>query len=367
MINLGIVFGGKSVEHDISIITFNQIYNGVDKAKYNIIPIYLDKDNIMWYPKRYNKIEYFKDKSFQGKIITLKRKNNKVYVRKIPLDVVICTCHGKDLENGVISGYLKLLDIPNNLPSVYLSSSFHNKYITKALLKDNKIPVLNYLYVNKGYWENNYTKVINKIENIFKDKNIIVKPVSLGSSIGIKRIDKNDNIKDKINDCFLFDEGIIIEEQLTNFREFSEAVYKKENALILSSIEEVKTNKFYSFEEKYESNNQSRIVPANVDYELNKLIDRTTKKIYQIFDDYGVIRIDYLYDVNKKKLYVNEVNVIPGALSFYLFEAKKIYIQDFINDLVREAIYRNTKEKELITSFNSSVLDKSIFNKGSKF
>lgn len=357
MINLGIVFGGKSVEHDISIITFTQVVNAIDREKYNVIPLYLDKDNSFNIPSKYDKVEYFKTK-IKVKRINLKKKNKEVYVGKTKLDCILCLCHGKDLENGVLSGYFKLLGVPTVIPNVYTSSAFHNKYLTKIVLKENKLPVLNYYYLTKNMWEKESITVYKNIQKIFKEKNKIIKPVSLGSSIGINFIkDNREETKKALDESFRYDDSVIIEEALSNFTEFNQAVYKTKDEIIVSKIEEVKpNNSFYSFEEKYNASSSKRILPAKIPNNLRLKIIKLTKKIYEIFNDLGVLRVDYLYDNEKNKLYINEINVIPGALAYYLFEARDIFFKDYLDDLIIETIRRNN-ENNLITSFNSCVLN----------
>lgn len=363
MINLGIIFGGQSVEHDISIITFNQVVNGINKDKYNVIPIYLDKDNVLWRLCKYDKIEDLKDLK-KAKLGTIKKNQKGVYVGGKKIDIALCTCHGKDLENGVASGLFKLLNVPNTIPNIYVSSTFHNKYLTKIILKENKIPTIKYYYITKDKWESQQVLVTKNVFRLFGDKMKIVKPVSLGSSIGIKKCSTKEEFKKTIEDCFRYDDSLIVEEVVNNFLELNEACYKCKDEIILSKIEEVKNeNDFYGFEEKYESEKVKRIIPAKINNNLKNKINKTTKKIYEIFSDIGVIRIDYLYDINTDKLYVNEINVIPGALSYYLFEAKDIYFDKLLDDLISEGVRRKNKERDLILSFESDVLKS---NKGKK-
>ena len=357
MINLGIIFGGQSVEHDISIITFNQVINGINKDKYNIVPIYLDKDNVLWRLCKYDKIEDLKDLK-KAKLGIIKKSPKGVFVGGKKIDIALCTCHGKDLENGVVSGLLKLLNVPNTIPNIYVSSTFHNKYLTKIILKENKIPTIKYYYITKDKWESQQVQITKNVFRIFGDKVKIVKPVSLGSSIGIKKCSTKEEFKKTIDDCFMYDDSLIVEEVIDNFLELNEACYKCKDEIILSKIEEVKNeNDFYGFEEKYESEKVKRIIPAKINNNLKIKINSTTKKIYEIFSDIGVIRIDYLYDINIDKLYVNEINVIPGALSYYLFEAKDIYFDNLLDDLISEGVRRKNKEKEIIQSFESDVLN----------
>lgn len=354
MINIGICFGGRSVEHDISIITFFQIYNAIDQKKYNVIPLYMDKNNVFRWIKKKLKIEDFR-KERKSKIINFIRKEDGVYVKKNKLEVVILALHGKALENGIVSSFFETLGIATTSPGIYTSSVFHNKYLTKLILRDNKINTLKFEYINKSTWENDEEIIVNK----YLDKKVIVKPVNLGSSIGIKKCVNTLELKDGLNLAFKYDDGVIIEECIEEFHELNQAAYKNiqsKEGIIVSRIEEViNPTNFYGFNEKYESDEITRVLPAKISSNLRTKISKTTKKIMEIFNDIGVMRIDYLVD-KYGHIYVNEVNVIPGALSYYLFEAKDIYFSKLIDDLIIASVHKNESEKGLIRYFKSNVL-----------
>ena len=159
-------------------------------------------------------------------------------------------------------------------------------------------------------------------------------------------------------------EFMFIEKKLNKFLELNQAIYRINDEFIISKIEEVKNNSsLYDFVSKYENDDITRVVPARLSNQLRSKITKTTKKIGQIFNSKGVFRVDYLYDLEEEILYVNEVNVIPGALSYYLFEAKNIYFSKLIDDLIKEAIREKSIEDDLITSFKSNVLEKKKGNK----
>lgn len=354
MINVGIVFGGKSVEHDISIITFYQVYYAINKEKYKIIPIYLDRNNDFYYFRKIVNINTFSTNKIDK---YLRKRNfikddNKTYFGKDRIDVCIICVHGKDLENGVISGFFKLLGVPVTIPDIYESACFHNKFLTKLLLKENMINTLDYKYVTKR----NKERIINEISNY----NVICKPVSLGSSIGVKVVSSKEELEKALDDAFRYDEGVIIEDVLDSFIELNQAFYIQKNEVILSKIEEVKVNdNFYSFDMKYRSKDVKRVIPARVSNSLKSKICKTTIKIASIFNSIGVVRIDYMYSKTNNILYVNEINVIPGALSYYLFEAKNIYFDKLIDDLIKEAVHKKMRESSMISSFSSNVLSSS--------
>ena len=357
MINLVVLFGGMSVEHDISVITYKQVISAIDFKKYNVLSLYLDKGNEFYV---LNKLEGLNIEKKNLKKCKFIKKNGCVYCNKFKIDCVLNCVHGKGLEDGTISAFLDLLGVSYTSSSLGSSNVFHNKFYTKLILNKYNINTVDYEYIRFNEWENNQNDVIRRV-NRFDEK--IIKPVCLGSSVGVKVCNK-DNFIEAMDMSFKYDNGIIIERKLKRFLELNQAFYTVNNELIISKIEEVKNNSsVYDFEDKYENNDILRVVPAKLNNQLRSKITKMTKKIGQIFDSKGVVRVDYLYDLDEDVLYVNEVNVIPGALSFYLFEAKNIYFSMLIDDLVKEAIRVNLKENEMIKIFNSNVLEKRKISK----
>ena len=351
MINLAVVFGGKSVEHDISIITYTQVINSLDQKKYRIIPLYFSKNNDIYTSKSFLCSDFFRDdfnERLYNKCYLIKGKE-KSYVKrgfhKIRIDVALIVMHGKDLEDGTISGFFKVLNIPTTNCSVGVSAVLHDKFYTKLLMKELDINVLDYKVVSK------------KDLPVSIDGRKMVKACRLGSSIGIKKANGKDEINKAIYDCLKYDDKVIVEDLLSEFRELNQALYIKNGKVILSDIEEIIVkNNMFTFADKYQNRLCERVVPAQIDEEINAQIVNSSLKIGENLQVRGVIRIDYLYNVEEKKVYVNEINVIPGALAYYLFESKGIYFKQFLDDLINEGIRNAYFENEKIQTFSSSVL-----------
>lgn len=357
--NVVIAFGGKSVEHDISIITYFQILNSIDLKKYHVYPVYFSKDNEMFYSKEFFEMDIFKSQNIKNnkkvKNVRFERINNRVFMiiknKKIEVDVVIISMHGKGLEDGTISGYFDVLGVPTTLNNVDVSSVLHDKYYMKLALEKIGIKVINYkLLTKRDYYDN-------------LDGDKIVKACKLGSSIGIKKASGNEEIKLAIKDCLKYDDRVIVEDLLTNYIELNQALYIKKGKVVLSAIEEVKTNnELYSFEKKYQSPCE-RIIPAKINKKLEQRVNHLSERIGNFFLINSVIRIDYLYDLDSKILYVNEVNLIPGAFSYYLFEEKGIYFGELLDDLITSAIRKKYDDNLKISTFPSSVLFTKYNNK----
>lgn len=274
-------------------------------------------------------------------------------MKKVKIDVVLVVMHGKDLEDGTISGFLKILGVPYTSSNVDVSMLLHDKYYTKLIMEKLNIDVVDY---------NVFTK---KDLPCSLDGNVIIKACKLGSSIGIKKANGKDEINSGIYECLKYDDKVIVEKRLQNFMELNQALYIKNDEVVLSDIERVAINDdIFTFNDKYQNNLCKRIVPANIDESICKEINNASKKIGEKLKIGGVIRIDYLYDNENSRLYLNEVNVIPGSFAYYLFETKGIYFKDLLNDLINEAIRKQYFENEKISSFVSNVLNsKKMFKK----
>ncbi len=352
---VGLVFGGPSVEHDISIITATQIYASIDKNKYTILPIYYSKD------KNFYQIENFSCvKNFPGDIklleeITINRlgakKKGKFHKIK-RLDCVIGAFHGKNTEGGELAGFFETLGIPYTFNSVLGASIGQDKIIMKKVLKYDQINILPFVSFSHEQYNENSEYYLEEIRKI--NYPVIIKPSMLGSSIGIKKVNDETELKKALNIAFKYDDFIIVEQALEKFREFNCAILEK----TLSDIEEVEVKKdIFTFEDKYLEHNTKHILPAQISEDLKEKINSLTYKTSQSLRNESIARIDFLYDEEQNKLYVNEINTIPGALSYYLFETKGIYFDDLLDMLIHNAMKRDYKKKQLLNHFISNVLN----------
>ncbi len=357
--NIGVLFGGKSVEHDISILSAIQVINALDK-KYKVIPLYLTKDNMLASGDRYKELETFKNKLLikeQEYANLIKTKmgnyllfNNKKFKNKLKIDLILPIVHGKGVEDGNISGFLEILNIPYISSPTLPASLCQDKEITKIVLNSMNINNIEY----EVYMEGDYH--LSSMEYP-----LIIKPASLGSSIGITKVNSDEEFINGLKTAFKYEKKVIIEKCLTNFKELSIACYKRKEELVLSDIEELSiTSDIYHFTDKYQANGKltSKKKNHHISKELRETIEKETSNIYKKLMFKGVVRIDYLYDLDSKKLICNEINTIPGSLAFYLYESKGISFGDLLNDLIKQALIENEIEKKYLTTFNSSVLVK---------
>lgn len=350
---VAVVFGGASVEHEISIITGVQAVLSLNKAKYEVIPIYLTKDNRFLIGKDFDKLETFKQDKIKGKEVYFTKDGIKCWHFTKKIDVVVACVHGKGLEGGELAGFFEILQIPYTSLGVLGASLGQDKITFKKLMTYEKVNVLPFTAFTAHDWKTKRSEVLENIKALSLP--VIIKPSNLGSSIGVKKVDNEKEIETTVTYLLNFDDRILVEKALTTFREFNCAIINQE---YLSDVEEViTTHEILTFSDKYEEGPSKRIIPAAIDEDLHKKIEELTRMIAYIIDNKGVIRVDYLYDTNTLELYVNEVNTIPGSLSFYLFENKGLFFDELLDKLINSAIHSYYSSRNKISTFMSNVLN----------
>ncbi len=379
-IKLGVFFGGKSVEHEVSIITALQAIENMNKEKYEIIPIYIAKDNKMYCGefigdiKQYTNIENLIKSSSQ---ITLAQKDNKVVLLRINkkfyeneiydyIDIAFPIVHGTNVEDGTLQGYLKMFNIPYVGCDVISSAVGMDKYVSKILLKENNIPVLDC----KCFYKNeNLKDIIKKVEDNMEYP-VIVKPINLGSSIGIVVAKNREELEEAIDEAFTYARKILIEKAIKNLKEINCSVLGDYEECNASECEELdKTSDILSYEDKYISGGKKTggakqsmnagvlKLPADISDELKNKIQDLAKRTFKILGCTGVIRIDFLIDEDTNNIFVNEVNTIPGCLSFHLWRAAGIDYTKLLDKEIELALKRNREENNMVFSFDTNVLE----------
>lgn len=354
---VAVFFGGKSNEHDISIITGIYAVNLLRGAGYSVYPVYLPRQGGMCSvsadcvkditePKKKFIPVYISD----GGIWSVKKKK-----KLFSVDAALNCCHGGAGENGTLSALMDWNQIPFASPGIAVSSVFMDKRLGKIAARGLGIPVARSVYLREG-------------ESASLEKAggypVIVKPVTLGSSIGIKVAHDEEEFAAALDYAFRLDRTVLVEEYFARKRDINCAAFRKGKEIVTSSLEEVFSNEaILSFHEKYEEAAKKSKIPADLPEETAEEIKRYTEKIYEAFDCRGVVRADFL--IADGKVYFNELNTVPGSLSCYLFGESLSEARDFLSLLIEEALGNQTEEKEII---QTSVLDSAVFagGKGSK-
>ena len=370
-LKIGVIFGGKSLEHELSIITALQAMDNIDPEKYEVIPIYVTKD-LVWYSSgclryidsfnNFNLIERYATKvnliNKKGRFIL--QTTGLIKRELTELHLVIPMVHGRGTEDGTIQGYLQMIGIPYVSNNIYSSVICQDKVFTKQLLEYNEIPNIKSVW----FFDNEYIK--NK-ESLFKkiDKlsyPLIIKPATLGSSIGIKIVKRKEELDTLINEVLKYDRKIVIEEKINNVIEYNISILKTNDKLYISAIEEISTNlEFRDYYDKcnldnYLNGNIKRVLPADISEKLSDEIIELAKKTINLFNNTGLSTIDFLYDKDKKRLYLNEINSIPLCFSHHLWEEANISYKELLTIMINDTIKNINKDTDMIKDMNMSVL-----------
>ena len=377
MIKVGVIFGGESVEHEVSIISAVQAMNKMDSEKYEIVPIYITKDG-EWYTGEFLKeIETFQDMSLlkkYAKNVVLYRKNGnfvlqtKGFFKRVvkELDIAFPIVHGTNVEDGVLQGYLKTIGIPFVGSDICGAALGQDKIHQKQVWGSEDLPIPKYTWFYDSDYEENPEEVIKKVEKIKYP--VIVKPATLGSSVGIKIAHKKDELVEAIEDAINYDNKILVEEVIENLVEVNVSVVGNYDSQDTSVIEQVMTgNELLTYDDKYIGGNKksgaskgmlsaSRKIPADIGDKLTNEVKDIAVKAFRALNLSGDVRIDFLIDSKKKQVYINEVNTIPGSLAFYLWEPIGKGYTELLDELINIAVKDYKKRLNKVHSFESNIL-----------
>jgi D-alanine-D-alanine ligase len=380
-IRVGVFFGGKSVEHEVSVISAIQAFNAFDREKYDVIPVYITKDNEFYTGEYAGKIEEYRD------IPALIRKSTRVIVvndggrtklvrypmkkfgdsTEAEIDVAFPVVHGTNVEDGALQGYFQTLNIPYAGCDVVSSAVGMDKYVMKAVLKDNGIPVLDCVTVTALEYAKDSDKIIDETEQKIGFP-AIVKPINLGSSVGIKIGRDKDGLAEALDYAFTFSGRVLVERAITNLREINCSVCGDKDEAEASECEEpIGSDEILSFEDKYVSGGAKdskssgmaslkRKIPADISKETREEIRSVAVKAFKCLGCSGVSRIDFMIDSDENKVYLNEINTIPGSLAFYLWESVGVKYPRLLDKMVSLALKREREFKNLNFTFKSNIL-----------
>lgn len=385
-IKLGVFFGGKSVEHEVSIITAIQAIENINKEKYDIIPVYIAKNNKMYCGEFIGDIRQYKDINSllnNSREVTLAQKGDKVVLLKCNkrffeksiydyIDIAFPIVHGTNVEDGTIQGYLKMFNLPYVGCDVISSAVGMDKYVCKCLLKENNIPVLDCKCFTLKDFNDSVENIMEEVEKDIPYP-VIVKPVNLGSSVGIEIAKNKEELQKSIENAFSYSKKILVEKVIVKLKEVNCSVVGDYEEAMASECEEpVKTDEILSFTDKYISGGKKTggkmagsknsmnagvlKLPAEITKEQKQTIQDLAIKTFKILGCSGVIRIDFMIDEDTNQIYVNEVNTIPGSLSFHLWRATNLNYTDLLDKLIDLSLKRNREDKQMTYSFDSNIL-----------
>lgn len=392
-IKLGVIYGGESVEHEVSVISAVQAMESIDEERFDIIPIYISKERI-WYTgamlRDMDVYKNFDDLKRYAKEVVLTKKGDKYYLQSTKgmfrkditdIDIAFPIVHGNNVEDGSIQGYLESTGIPYVGSHVLGAALGQDKVLMKQVFESNDIPVVPYTWFYDYEYEENNKTILDKINKLKYP--VVVKPATLGSSVGITYVKSDSDIKDAIKEAIKYDNKIVVEKAVSNLVEVNCSVLGNYKHQDTSALEEVLSdNELLTYADKYIGGSKgklkgamnsskgmastSRIIPARIDKKVEEKIKDISVRAFRALNLSGVCRIDYLIDGKTNDVYINEPNTIPGSLAFYLWEPVGKGYKELLSDMINIAI-KDYKEKHKKTySFDTNILSNFNGLKGTK-
>lgn len=387
-LSVAVIFGGRSVEHEISIISAHQCMDAINKDKYQVIPIYISKAGC-WYTGD----DFFNLENFRN-LDKLLAENKKIIVNQnaqatnfyfepqsiftsrkpINIDLAFPVMHGTYGEDGTLQGMLEMMNIPYVGCDVLSSAITMDKIATKMCLQTIGVKVLDYLWFYSEKWLSAKDEVVTEIKNKFKYP-LVIKPGNLGSSIGVAVVNSDQQLEDAIDLAVRLSQRVLIEPQVVNLKEVNCAVLGDRDFAEVSICEEpVRSKDILSYQDKYEGGTKNKFgikvgktsgggmssaerkIPADIPQAMSDEIRKIAKHTFIKLNCNGVVRIDFLIDQDTNEIYLCELNTIPGSLAFYLWEPLGKNFTDLTERLLELALKRYRESNNLIVSYSENIL-----------
>lgn len=371
---IGVFFGGKNPEHDVSIITGQLILAGLKKLGHTAVAIYIDKEGQWNLGEELESIAFFKHPTSldmlarwhidllasNGKIVF---KQKKLWGKTITIDTAFPAFHGQNGEDGTAQGLFELFNIPYVGCGVASSAITMDKALTKLFYERAGFPTTAFIYFYKKDWEKNKEDFLNKIRTGLRWP-LFVKPARLGSSIGIAKVENEKDLAFAIEVAFHYDDKILVEEAVEPMMDITCAVLGNDEPQASLLQESTFTDDMFSYEDKYLRDGgaqtgqatQNIVIPAQLDNAVTAMIRTTAIQVFTKLECSGIARVDFLYNTAAKKLFVNEVNTLPGTLYHHLWEKSGVPLTELLTKLLAFAHERHAKKKTLTHSFASNIL-----------
>lgn len=374
---IAVFFGGRSTEHEISVISANQAMHAINKDKYEVIPVYITKQGKWYTGEALMDVANYRDtKSLLEKCREVYMRpvygDYKLYTVKKPLfgsdvltelDVVIPVLHGSNGEDGTFEGILDSIGIPYAGCSVLASANGMDKITMKMILQASGIPVVDYVWFTDKQWAKQKDTLIAEIEEKIGYP-AIVKPANLGSSVGIGRATDRQQLIERIEDARHYSTRIIVEHMVEHLQEINCSVLGDCDDYVTSVLEEpIKSGEILSYEDKYMGGSKGakgmqasqKRIPADLPDAETARIRFLAGETFRVLSCHGVSRVDMIIDSDNRNIYVNEINTIPGSLSFYLWEATDIPFDKLMERLVGLALKRKRDAATKTVSYDQNI------------
>ena len=385
-IKVGVIFGGESVEHEVSVISAMQAMNKLDRDKYDVIPIYITKDREWYTGEMLKDIEVYQDLSLikkYGKNVVLYGTGDSFVLQKksfprsivTDIDIILPVVHGTNVEDGGLQGYLQTVGVPFVGSDVYASVVGQDKVFMKDVWKQAKLPMTDYVWFYDVDYKQDNEEVLKKVEKLSYP--VIVKPATTGSSVGIAVCGNREELVDAIDDAIQYDKKILVEEVVENLKEVNVAVMGNYERQKVSEIEEVlSANRFLTYADKYIGDGKGKLkgakvpmkgsskgmasanrkLPADLPDKMRKEVEEVAVEAFKALGSSGNARIDFLINEETNKVYINEINSIPGSLAFYLWEAKGVDFSSVLDEMINIGVKDYKKRVSKTHSFETNIL-----------
>lgn len=377
--NVIIAFGGVSPEHEVSVLTAMQVFSVLEDSLYELHPLYITKSGRWLTGSALKDLETYQDLSKIDDVAipctfakdeigtpVLYQTGKQGLFKKAsswPIYSVVCAFHGSDGENGAFQGVCEQFNIPYTGSGILASSVGMNKVKAKQLCEANDIPVTNSMDFREKDWVDHYDTIIKEASILGYP--LIVKPCSLGSSIGVKRVEDEQELTEAVETAFRYDSHVLIEEAIAPLTEINCSVIGTAEECRPSVCERPLGNtETLTFEDKYQNDERAskgmasadRVIPADISEELTTAIQDLSIHIFKTFDASGVARIDYLLNQETGKIYFNEINTIPGSFSFYLWEKSEMSFKQLVHELIDQSLENHRRKNGRIQTYETNLL-----------
>jgi D-alanine-D-alanine ligase len=377
-LTVAVIFGGRSVEHDVSIVTAQQIMKAIDQTRYHVVPVYITRDGKWFTGNALQEIANFKDdailnhKDLIPVILSPDVRHHGLLVdplargffrrpRVIRVDVLFPAVHGTHGEDGTLQGLFELADIPYVGFSTLGSALTNDKIMTKQMLRQAGLPVLNDIWFTRSQWQRTPDTVLARIHETF-ELPIFVKPATLGSSIGVSRVSDLNLLRPSIEIAVNLDRRVIVEPAVADPIEVNCSVIGFDSEIKTSVLEQPLTyTDFLTYEDKYLAGSKGmksadRVIPAPLNEALTHEIQRLAVEAFKAVDGRGIVRVDFLIERANRRVFINELNTMPGSLAFYLWRPSGLSEAALIDQLIHYAREAHAEKRRNITNYRTSLL-----------
>ncbi len=376
---IGVFFGGRSTEHEISVLSACQAMAAINTEKYDIVPVYITKQG-RWYTG-----EVLRDTANYRDTAKMLAACEEVYMRPIygdynlypvkakglfgstkpvaALDVVIPVLHGSNGEDGIFEGVLETIGIPYAGCNTHSSANGMDKITMKMILSADGVPVVDYVWFTDKRWFDRRDELTARVEEELGYP-VIVKPSNLGSSVGIGRANNREELNERVADAARYSTRIIVEKMVQNLQEINCSVLGDADEYETSVLEEpIKSGDILSYDDKYKGGSKDKLgmhaaqkrIPADLPKSETERIQFLAGETFRVLGCHGVSRVDVMIDGDTRDIYVNEINTIPGSLSFYLWEAAGLPFDKLMERLVKLAFKRKRDAESKTVSYDANI------------